>query len=222
MRCSPVASLTCHHRSQRSRASGMTGGGTGQGGFFRRLFVRLTADAGQPAPELAPEAAPPVAPEPPKPIPAEPPKPIAPEPPRPEPVSPPPQQGWFDRLSSGLTKSSAPARHQPDRDLHPSKARPGDARRARGGADPGRSRPRSGGADRRGDRAGAVPEGDRARRGAAGAGGRGRQGIETGGDSAAVRERAPLCGPDRRGERLGQDHHHRQARGRSPRAKASR
>ena len=84
----------------------MTGGGTGQGGFFRRLFVRLTADAGQPAPELAPEAAPPVAPEPPKPIPAEPPKPIAPEPPRPEPVSPPPQQGWFDRLSSGLTKSS--------------------------------------------------------------------------------------------------------------------
>jgi fused signal recognition particle receptor len=89
----------------------MTGGGTSGGGFFRRLFVRLTGDAGQPAPEPQPEAAQPgpepIAPEPPKPILPEPPKPIAPEPPKPEPVPPPaPQQGWFDRLSSGLTKSS--------------------------------------------------------------------------------------------------------------------
>ena len=59
----PVASLRVSSPAAAEPASGMTGGGTGQGGLFRRLFVRLTADGGQPAPELAPEATPPVAPD---------------------------------------------------------------------------------------------------------------------------------------------------------------
>ncbi len=89
----------------------MTSGGTGGGGFFRRLFVRLSGEPSEPAAEPQAEAVQPgpgqpqpIAPEPPKP------EPIVPEPPRPEPLPPPPpqpaQQGWFERLSSGLTKSS--------------------------------------------------------------------------------------------------------------------
>jgi fused signal recognition particle receptor len=91
----------------------MTSGGTGGGGFFRRLFVRLSGEpSGQAAEPQAEAVQPgpgqpqpqPIAPEPPKP------EPIVPEPPRPEPLPPPPpqpaQQGWFERLSSGLTKSS--------------------------------------------------------------------------------------------------------------------
>jgi fused signal recognition particle receptor len=92
----------------------MMSGGTGGGGFFRRLFVRLTgetdqsgaephAEALQPEPGQPQPQPQPITPEPPKP------EPIAPEPPRPEPLPPVPQpaeQGWFERLSSGLTKSS--------------------------------------------------------------------------------------------------------------------
>jgi fused signal recognition particle receptor len=73
----------------------MTSGGTGGGGFFRRLFVRLGGEPDAPAAE--PSAAPPVQPEPP--AEAAPPA----EPPTAEPL---PQPGWFERLSSGLTKSS--------------------------------------------------------------------------------------------------------------------
>jgi fused signal recognition particle receptor len=70
----------------------MTSGGTNETGFFRRLFVRLTGDAGQPAPEAQPERAQPASPEPPK--------------PQPMPAPAPSEPGWFERLSSGLTKSS--------------------------------------------------------------------------------------------------------------------
>jgi fused signal recognition particle receptor len=86
----------------------MTSGGTGGGGFLRRLFVRLTGEPGAPAAEPVSEAVPPTPGKPPpQPIAPEPPKPepIAPEP-MPEPPSPAPQPGWFERLSSGLTKSS--------------------------------------------------------------------------------------------------------------------
>jgi fused signal recognition particle receptor len=86
----------------------MTSGGTGGSGFLRRLFVRLTGEPGTPAAEPVSEAVPPTPGKPPpQPIAPEPPKPepIAPEP-MPEPPSPAPQPGWFERLSSGLTKSS--------------------------------------------------------------------------------------------------------------------
>ena len=85
----------------------MSSGGSG-GGFFRRLFVRLTGEPGEaPAEPPATEAA---QPEPMVPEPAAP-QPIVPEPAAPEPamseVPPQPAQpGWFERLSSGLTKSS--------------------------------------------------------------------------------------------------------------------
>jgi fused signal recognition particle receptor len=92
----------------------MTSGGTGGGGFFRRLFVRLAGETDQAAAEPHAEALQPEPGQPqpqPQPITPEPPKPepIAPEPPKPEPLPPVPQpvqQGWFERLSSGLTKSS--------------------------------------------------------------------------------------------------------------------
>ena len=93
----------------------MTSGGTGGGGLLRRLFVRLTGEPGAPAPEPAPEVVQPAAGQQPQPQP----QPIAPEPPKPEPIPPEPtpapapplppqpaQTGWFERLSSGLTKSS--------------------------------------------------------------------------------------------------------------------
>src|SRR5262249_43808589 len=93
----------------RGRASGMSSGGTGGGGFFRRLFVRLTGEPGEAAVERpTTEAVPPqpmpdtVVPEPGQP------EPVQPEPP-PRTQAPPPrpaQPGWFERLSSGLTKSS--------------------------------------------------------------------------------------------------------------------
>ncbi|MET0481372.1 MAG: signal recognition particle receptor subunit alpha, partial [Aestuariivirgaceae bacterium] len=82
----------------------MTSGGTGGGGFFRRLFVRLAGEPGEtPAEPPAPEA---VQPEPvvPEPVPPEPLtlEPLQSEAPPPQPAQP----GWFERLSSGLTKSS--------------------------------------------------------------------------------------------------------------------
>ena len=94
-----------------------------------------------------------------------------------------PALGWLARLGQGLARSSTALSRQSHLGAEPAEARRGDARRARGGADQGRSRRRHGVAHPRGlaatrhDR-GISPDG-----GARGAGRRDRQGARARGQA---------------------------------------
>ncbi len=109
-------------------------------------------------------------------------------------------------------------RHRHHRSGGEAQARPGDARRDRGGADPRRSRHRRGGKNRRGGGRGPLRQVDHARGGEGGGRRRGREGDGTGGDAACARpsNRQAVRGAGGRRQRLRQDHHHRQARRAAP------
>ena len=123
-----------------------------------------------------------------------------------------PKLSWWRRLSSGLKRTSSSLGHGRCRPRHQAQARPRHARRYRGCAAARRSRHRRGGPDCGRRRRRPLRQGDFGRRSEDGGRDRSREGAGAGGEAAGDRRGAKAVRhPRGRRQRLGQDHHHRQA-----------
>ena len=127
----------------------------------------------------------------------------------------PPKPSWLQRLKPGLSRSSSALTEGITVDLHQAEARRGDARGARGHADPGRPRPRHRGArSSRRSRAGRFDKeiGDGRGEGACSPPRSRRRSRRSRSRSPSTPAQKPHRHPRRRRQRHRQDHDHRQAR----------